>query len=187
MRTRRSAVTLAVLLLPAAARADMHKIDASLAASYANQSTLLGLRASVVYNPGYRKPKNQQESHDPYRWGLVVEAASHFLGDEDSEATVMTGGRYTFAVERGHSDKNAGKRTAFVQALAGFTRRNAGSGSEARTDAALAFAFGGDYLPAGSRAGLRAQLEMVVPLEGVKGAYPRASLGFVYRWPADSK
>jgi hypothetical protein len=178
MRTRQSLLVLALLLTPAAARADRHDWEASAAASrVSGRSKLWGGNLSGTWvvpgQPGHRT------------WGLFFDIGKH-AGPHDgsslSQFAFYGGPRRTFPLPLEHP-KNPTPYTLhrlqlFAQGLGGRLKTTGLEGS----DWAAGLGAGVDALfsPFG---GVRVQVDHVwFWPEGGRRSFDRVSLGLVYRF-----
>jgi hypothetical protein len=173
MGTRRSCLVLALVLLPAAARADRHNWEASAAVSAVSGSWLWGGNLSVA------KMLHTEKQDKPHRWSVFVDLAKH-AGPHDSgsltQFSALGGPRFLVVRSLRHGE-DLYRLQLFAQAMAGVVQTS-GKG----TDSAMGGGVGVDVLFS-DFGGLRTQVDYVhTDRTSGKDGFFRGSVGLVYRF-----
>lgn len=132
MRLHRVWPLLAVLLVPATARAHEHKMDLYGAFSAESGSVLVGFHTSLT------APLPTTDRHQIRPLSLVGDLSVHSGSGDSRKSNILTGIRYTFA------QRAEQKHLPFVQVLVGAAETKAGAAGD--WDGALALGAGVDSI-----------------------------------------
>jgi hypothetical protein len=187
MGSPRPWLVLVVALVPAAASADNHFADMSLAGSAAGQSVLGGVQGTVAFLLGYKKP-DFAAPPKPHQWSILVDGTAHFVGTHEGEEVKQFS--YAAGVRRTLNKPHRLNKHYLPFAHALFGGLHGDRGELKGTRAAFVLGGGVDYLtrrraqpdPGYTVLGARAQMEWVFPVSGDShDVFPRFSVGVVVR------